>query len=352
MNDEELHAHLRTLNILSDPKNRPDRSNTELKEATEYVGKWLTKNDKKIGKILPAATIAFSRLYVMAFNALALHAAFTDKKWFAEQVPDSTSEDRAFKNWKSDPKDLTKLSKAVATMILEKKEQSKSADDRNSAASLFSKAAKEDNGDDDDDKSGGGGDGDSSHDEDKEENKKKAKKEKKERKDNKAAKGKKAKRGKEKKDGKKRKKESSDSNSDDASSSSSVAQGSKDEHEKDKGKKRKKEKSNKDAKESGEPKDAKAAAKSQGSNDKKDDAEAAKEEDEAEVDYGALDKKTWEQFGEKLEQDSSLDVVNELLKEIPEPIREKHELPEEATAEDLEMCVESMKAVVAAAVAE
>ena len=339
LNDDHLIEHMKTLNVLSDPKSRPDRNSTELKEATEYVGKWMAKNDKQITKLLPAATIAFSRLYVMAFNVLSLHAAFTDKKWFAEQVPESTSEDRAFKNWKSDPKDLTKLGKAVATMILEKKEQSKSADDRNSAATLFNKAAKDEEDEEDDGEKKT--DDDSSHDGEKDAKKKKAKKDK----EKKNAKDKKDKDKKQKKENKKRKKKSSSSSSDNAdaeSSNDSEAKKPKDDADNDVGKKRKKEKAKKS--------DAKGGTKTPEAEENSEVAKAVEQEGGEEFDYSALDKKDWEQMGEKLEKGPSLDDANELLKEIPEPIREKHNLPEEATEEDLEASIENMKAAVAAAI--
>ena len=105
--------------------------------------------------------VAAGRTYLMAVALKQILAAAGKPSWWAEQVPNGLSDHRALTKWKEDPKNISKLCKAMGVLLKEKVDRDDDyGENANTAANIFQKKQKakdkeeEEESSDDDKKTG------------------------------------------------------------------------------------------------------------------------------------------------------------------------------------------------------
>ena len=135
---EELETALRTLNTYD----RKDGKAKDYEEAFMKIHDWLMADKNKMWDSAARCCIASARLYLTSTSLLQLMAAISKPSHWAEQVPDELSEHKAFKKWKTDPKSLEKMAKAMGQLMAEKVDRDAEYSSSNAASTIFGRGSK------------------------------------------------------------------------------------------------------------------------------------------------------------------------------------------------------------------
>ena len=141
-------ASITQLHSISSETQEINEALTKLSNLTETLGadeyadaflklqEFVINNSEKIELATIQGMIATGRQY-LGFTALRQLLCLLKKpKFWAESIPESLSTNRVFKKWKQDPKNKENMAKAMAALILEKKQKNEEHED-NSASGLF-----------------------------------------------------------------------------------------------------------------------------------------------------------------------------------------------------------------------
>jgi len=100
-----------------------ERERKDLQEALKIVKDWTAKHGDELLDVVAKTTIASSRLYLMSSSLLQLLALSSKPQTWASQIPSGSTEHPSLNAWKEDPKNVDKMSKALAVLCFEKQEK-------------------------------------------------------------------------------------------------------------------------------------------------------------------------------------------------------------------------------------
>eukprot|EP00438_Fugacium_kawagutii_P027826 Skav211734 [mRNA] locus=scaffold1682:111102:112649:+ [translate_table: standard] len=136
LNEPKVAEALRTLNTMDQAGTRDEKS---LADAVKVL-QTAVCDDPEVEEAAIKMTILASRLYLLGIHLLPLRTCFMDPTWWAEQIPESLSENKKFTAWKKSPGDPAKMRKALAALVQEKLEDA-TGSGANEAGALFGRKA-------------------------------------------------------------------------------------------------------------------------------------------------------------------------------------------------------------------
>ena len=112
-NDSELAYALQILDTTSGEHHKGE----EYATAVGTLFKFLTKSNDSVLDNAAKVAIFASRMYTMAMAFLQLAPMLADPALWAQQVPGANSDHPSMAQWKANPEDIAKMSRAIAAMI-------------------------------------------------------------------------------------------------------------------------------------------------------------------------------------------------------------------------------------------
>ena len=146
-------ACLEALRVLdySKPKHVP---RDELANSIDAVETFLRENKKELAEAFGRIAIGASRLYVSSMQGLELLTLMTSPSTWAEKIPDTESESKSLRRWKSEARSKVKMAAALAALLKEKEEfQARYQGESNKAKNVFRKWNQEHDDEEDKDSS-------------------------------------------------------------------------------------------------------------------------------------------------------------------------------------------------------